>query len=74
MLSCIKMFMQNRHAPGEMQLGINSHTYIADESQNARDEFYPPYSDVMNRIGMERGWPPVQENNLKPQQSYRVRC
>ena len=46
------------HDPGKMQLGINSHTYIADDSQSARDEFYPPYSDVMNRIGRERGWPP----------------
>jgi len=52
------VYAKSGHAPGEMQLGINSHTYIADESQNARDEFYPPYSDVMNRIGMERGWPP----------------
>ena len=41
-----------------MQLGINSHTYIADDAQQARDEFYPSYSDVMNRIGLERGWPP----------------
>jgi probable LLM family oxidoreductase len=46
------------HDPGKMQLGINSHTYIADDSQSAKDEFYPPYSDVMNRIGLERGWPP----------------
>ena len=46
------------HDAGKMQLGINSHTYIADDSQSARDEFYPPYSDVMNRIGRERGWPP----------------
>lgn len=38
------------------QLGINSHTYIAETSQRARDEFYPPYSEVMNRIGRERGW------------------
>jgi probable LLM family oxidoreductase len=42
----------------KMQLSINSHVYIADDSQQARDEFYPPYSDVMNRIGRERGWPP----------------
>ena len=42
----------------KMQLGINSHTYIADDARQARDEFYPPYSDVMNRIGRERGWPP----------------
>jgi len=46
------------HDPGKMQLGINSHTYIADDSQSARDEFYSPYSDVMNRIGAKRGWPP----------------
>src|SRR6201989_246760 len=46
------------HDPGKIQLGINSHTYIADDSQKARNEFYPPYSDVMNRIGRERGWPP----------------
>jgi probable LLM family oxidoreductase len=46
------------HDPGKMQLGINSHTYIADDAKQARNEFYPPYSDVMNRIGRERGWPP----------------
>jgi probable LLM family oxidoreductase len=40
-----------------IQLGINSHTYIADDSQQAADEFYPPYADVMTRIGKERGWP-----------------
>jgi hypothetical protein len=34
-------------------LSNNSHTYIADDAQ-ARDEFYTPYSDVMNRIGRER--------------------
>lgn len=40
----------------DLQIGINSHTYIAETSQQARDEFYPPYSEVMNRIGRERGW------------------
>jgi probable LLM family oxidoreductase len=46
------------HDVGKMKLGINSHTYIAEDAQQARDEFYPSYSDVMNRIGRERGWPP----------------
>lgn len=46
------------HDQSKLQLSINSHTYIADDSQQARDEFYPPYSEVMNRIGRERGWPP----------------
>jgi probable LLM family oxidoreductase len=44
------------HSSKQLQLGINSHTYIAETSQQARDEFYPPYSEVMNRIGRERGW------------------
>jgi probable LLM family oxidoreductase len=52
------IYAKTGHDPDNMQLGINSHTYIADDSQNARDEFYHPYSDVMNRIGSERGWPP----------------
>jgi probable LLM family oxidoreductase len=46
------------HDINKIQLSINSHTYIADEAQQARDEFYPAYSDVMTRIGRERGWPP----------------
>ena len=46
------------HDPDKIQLSINSHTCIADDAQQARDEFYPPYSDVMTRIGRERGWPP----------------
>jgi probable LLM family oxidoreductase len=41
------------------QLGINSHVYIADDSQQAGDEFYPAYSAMMNKIGRERGWQPM---------------
>jgi alkanesulfonate monooxygenase SsuD/methylene tetrahydromethanopterin reductase-like flavin-dependent oxidoreductase (luciferase family) len=40
-------------------VGINSHTYVAATSQQAADEYYPSYSQVMNRIGRERGWPPM---------------
>jgi probable LLM family oxidoreductase len=40
-------------------VGINSHMYIADSAQRATDEFFGPYSQMMNRIGRERGWPPM---------------
>lgn len=43
----------------ELAVGINSHMYVADTSKQARDEFYPVYSTMMNRIGRERGWPPM---------------
>ena len=52
------VYTKKGHDLKQIQLSINSHAYIADDSQQARDEFYPPYSEVMDRIGRERGWPP----------------
>ena len=40
-------------------LGINSHGYIADTSQQALDESYPYVASMMNKIGRERGWSPM---------------
>src|SRR6188768_1275598 len=50
------VYSNSGHSQSQLQIGINSHTYIANTSQQARDEFYPPYSEVMMRIGKERGW------------------
>jgi probable LLM family oxidoreductase len=47
------------HDPAALQLAINSHCFIADSTQEARDTFWPPYASVMTRIGRERGWPPM---------------
>jgi probable LLM family oxidoreductase len=40
-------------------LSINAHGYIADTAQQARDESFPFASEMMNRIGRERGWQPM---------------
>jgi probable LLM family oxidoreductase len=45
------------HDLAQLPIGINSHTYVAETSQQARDEFFPAYSAAMTRIGRERGWP-----------------
>ncbi len=45
------------HDSTKMQLAINSHGYLADDSQRAAQEFYGPYAHVMSQIGRERGWP-----------------
>jgi alkanesulfonate monooxygenase SsuD/methylene tetrahydromethanopterin reductase-like flavin-dependent oxidoreductase (luciferase family) len=45
------------HDPEGLAVGINSHTYVADQSQRAADEFFGPYAQMMSRIGRERGWP-----------------
>ncbi|HEY5825196.1 MAG TPA: LLM class flavin-dependent oxidoreductase [Cyclobacteriaceae bacterium] len=53
------------HDTSKLGVSINSHTYIADTSQQAADEFYPAYSDVMTRIGRERGWQPMNRENYE---------
>jgi alkanesulfonate monooxygenase SsuD/methylene tetrahydromethanopterin reductase-like flavin-dependent oxidoreductase (luciferase family) len=40
-------------------VGTNSHTYVAEDGKRAADEYFPSYSQMMNRIGRERGWPPM---------------
>ncbi len=39
---------------------INSHGYVAPTSQEALDESFPAVTEVMNRIGRERGWRPMR--------------
>jgi len=47
---------QAGHDPATLRVAINSHGFIADNSEAASEVFYPPYSLVMSRIGRERGW------------------
>ena len=47
------------HDPATLPVGINSHGFVADTSQQAADEAFPPYAEAMTRIGRERGWPPT---------------
>ena len=49
------------HAPP--RLSINSHGYIAESRQQALDESFPYVSAAMNRIGLERGWPPMSRGD-----------
>ena len=41
------------------RLSINSHGYIAESAEQALDESFPYVSAAMNKIGQERGWPPM---------------
>ncbi|HEY0035447.1 MAG TPA: LLM class flavin-dependent oxidoreductase [Longimicrobium sp.] len=59
------------HDAAKLPVSINSHGYIADSSRQAADEFYPPYADVMTRIGRERGWPPTTRQQYEAQLTRR---
>jgi len=52
-------------------LSINSHAYLADDSKRAADEFFPSYASMMNAIGRERGWPPIDRPDFDALRSPR---
>lgn len=43
----------------DLQVGVNNHVFIAEDSQQAADSFFPYYAAMMNRVGRDRGWPPL---------------
>jgi probable LLM family oxidoreductase len=40
-------------------IGVHSPGYVADTDEQARAEFFPDYKRMRDRIGAERGWPPM---------------
>lgn len=42
-------------------VGIHSPGYIAATDEQAREEFWLPYKGMRDRIGAERGWPPMEK-------------
>jgi probable LLM family oxidoreductase len=59
------------HDPATLPVSINSHGFVADDSQNAADEAFPAHAEVMSRIGRERGWPPVTRAKFDAERSPR---
>ncbi len=46
-------------------LSINSHGFIADHSQEALDTAFPAFKVTMDKIGRERGWPPMSRQQFE---------
>jgi probable LLM family oxidoreductase len=59
------------HEPSHARVGINSHAFIADDSHQAAEIFFPPYAEAMSRIGRERGWPPTTRRQFDASRSPR---
>ena len=59
------------HDPSRLKVSINSHAFVAHTSQQAADIFFPPYAEVMSRIGRERGWPPTTRGQFEAMRSPR---
>ena len=60
---------KSNHPEEKLKVSINSHAYVAETSQQAADEFFPSYAEVMTRIGRERGWPPTTRQHFEEMRS-----
>jgi probable LLM family oxidoreductase len=52
-------------------LSINSHGFIAETSQQAAEEAFAPFATMMDRIGRERGWPPMSREQFEASRTLR---
>lgn len=57
-------YQRNGHDLANMQLGIHSHSFASEESDDAADSLYPFYAKQMSKIGRERGWPPYSRQQF----------
>ena len=43
----------------ELPVGVHSPGHVADSDERAREEMWPAFKQMHDRIGAERGWPPM---------------
>jgi probable LLM family oxidoreductase len=51
-------------------IGVHSPGYIADSDTQAREELWPDYKVMRDRIGKERGWPPMGRDEFVREAVY----
>jgi len=55
------------HTPGHLKVGLHSLGYVASNTEEAIEDYYPGYAETFTRIGKERGWPPVTRAHFDAQ-------
>jgi probable LLM family oxidoreductase len=63
--------LRSGHDPEHTPVGINSHAFVAERSQDAVRAFYPGYAELMTRLGRERGWPAMTPQQFETSRSLR---
>ena len=49
----------------DLPVAVHSPGYVAATDEQAREEAWPHYAAMMNRIGKDRGWPPVRREQFE---------
>lgn len=53
------------HDQTKQKLSINSHGFVAGSVQDAVETAFPAFKQVMDKIGKERGWPPMSKEQFE---------
>jgi probable LLM family oxidoreductase len=53
------------HDVSKLQLAISSQFFVADDMAKAVNDFYPSYEVLMNRVGKDRGWSPMNRESFE---------
>ncbi len=51
--------------PATLPISINSHGFIGDDPRQTANDYFPAFAQVMNKIGRERGWPPITRQQFE---------
>jgi probable LLM family oxidoreductase len=57
--------MLERFGKGELPIGVHSPGHVAATDEQAREELWPHFAGLMNRIGAERGWSPIGRSHFE---------
>jgi probable LLM family oxidoreductase len=50
---------------GELPVGLHSHGFVAETDAQAREDLFADYKRMRDRIGAERGWPPMSRADFE---------
>jgi probable LLM family oxidoreductase len=62
----VALYRQELARRGKELLPVAAHSpgYVAETDEKAREEFWPAYREMRDRIGRERGWPPMSRGEF----------
>ena len=63
-----RAYQQFGRAP--QPIGVHSPGYVAETDAQAREELWPDYKLMRDRIGKERGWPPMGRDEFVQEADY----
>ncbi len=57
--------MQLGRKEEDIQVGINNHVFVGEDSKATADAFFPFYAQMMDRVGRDRGWQPITRDQYE---------